>query len=158
MKVLSLFGLKYYGEYTLKFRYVVFLHQLKPKIYFEKQLQQFEIVNLDKDLYPKVSDRPDMSFISTVISRLLNYFEGLSYEETKNAIIYYRDSKSVFMLSKSTMTPVVSKGITHSKITRHDTMPEIMLKYLDDMIQHIIDYYITHWSFVMMYYNIFKRV
>jgi hypothetical protein len=159
MKVLDLFGLKYFNESTpIRFRYVIFLNQLKPKIYFEKQLSQFDIIKLDQGLKPKVSDRPDMVFINTVISRLLDYFESLQYTETKNAIIYYTSKEGVLMLSKSSLVPVTSKGIAPKKLTPLNHMPEIMLKKLDEIIQQIMNYYIVHWSNVLMYYNWVKLV
>jgi len=159
MKVFDLFGLKFFDEeYTLRFRYVVFLNQLKPKIYFEKQLQQHQVMRLDWGLTPKVSTKPDMSFINEVVSRLVQQFEGLTYEETKNAIIYYRGKDGVFMLSKSTLTAVVSKGITPTKVVRHEVIPEQMLMVLNQVIEQVINYYVTHWSHVLMYYHQFKRV
>jgi len=159
MKVLSLFGLKFFKEeYPLRFRYVVFLSQLKPKIYFEKQLSQFKVIKLDEGIQPKISSRPDMQFVNTVVSRLINYFEGLSYEETKNAIIYYKEEKGVFMVSKSTLTPVVSKGIAPKIIIKHGTMPEQMALVLDAMVQQVINYYVTHFSNVLMYYHQMKVV
>jgi hypothetical protein len=159
MKVLSLFGLKFFEEdRTLRFRYVVFINQLKPKIFFEKQLSQYEVVPLDKGLTPKVSSKPDMAFINAVTSNLVKYFESLEYKETKNAIIYYINGRSVCMLSKSTLTSIVSKGIEPKYIKRYDYMPEQMLTVLDGMVNQIINYYVAHWSHVLMYYHQFKRV
>jgi hypothetical protein len=160
MKALSLFGLKFFEEdRPLKFRYVVFIHQLKPKIFFEKQLMsEHEVVQLDKGLTPKVSDRPDMEFINTVVSNLVTYFEGLQYKETKNAIIYYENGRSVCMLSKSTFASIMSKGIQPKYIKIYDHMPEQMLAVLDNVIDQIINYYIVHWSHVLMYYHQFRRL
>lgn len=159
MKVLSLFGLKFFDEErTLKFRYVVFLNQLKPKIYFEKQLSQFETINLDEGITPKVSVKPDMEFINTVVSRLINYFEGLEYTETKNAIIYYTSKEGIYMLSKNTLTPVTSKGIAPKVMKKFSHMPEQVLKVLDSMTQQIINYYQTHWASIMMYYHQMKVI
>jgi hypothetical protein len=160
MKALDLFGLKFFEEdRTLKFRYVVFLNQLKPKIFFEKQLMsQYEVIRLDKGLAPKVSDKPDMAFINAVIYNLVTYFESLEYKETKNAIVYYENGRSVFMLSKSTLTSIISKGIEPKYIKRCDHMPEQMLMVLDNIVNQIIDYYIAHWSHVLMYYHQVRRV
>jgi len=159
MQVFDLFGLKFFDEnHSLKFRYVVFLNQLKPKIFYEKQLQLHQVIRLDEGLTPKVSTKPDMSFINEVVSRLAQQFEGLTYEETKNAIIYYRGKDGVFMLSKSSLTPVVSKGIAPTKVMKHDTIPEQMLMVLDQVVEQIINYYVTHWSHVLMYYHQFKRL
>jgi len=159
MQVFDLFGMKYFTEeYTLRFRYVVFLNQLKPKIFYEKQLQQYKVIRLDEGLKPKVSVKPDQEFINTVISRLVEQFERLEYEETKNAIIYYKGKDGVFMLSKSTLMPVVSKGIAPTKIIKRNTMPEQMLEVLDRIIDQVMNYYVTHWSYVLMYYNYLKRV
>jgi len=160
MKALDLFGLKFFEEEerVLKFRYVVFLNQLKPKIFFEKRLQEYEVVRLDEGLKPKVSDRPDMDFINNVISRVIQFFESLEYEETKNAIIYYKDMKGVYMLSKSTMVPVLSKGITPKTIIKYNHMPEQMMMVLNSIINQIKNYYMAHWSHVLMYYNYVKRV
>jgi len=159
MKVLSLFGLKFFKEeYSLNFRYVIFLNQLKPKLYFQKQLSGFDVVCLDEGLKPKVSVEPDMSFINTIISRLVSFFEGLRYEETNNAVIYYREGKAVFMLSKSALTPVVSKGITPKKIVLRDHMPECMLMVIDSMVDQILNYYKAHYNSVLMYYYNFKVV
>jgi hypothetical protein len=159
MKALDLFGLKFFEEErVLKFRYVVFLNQLKPKIFFEKQLQQYEVIRLDEGLKPKVSGKPDMDFINAVIGRLIQFFEGLQYKQTKNAIIYYEDEKGVYMLSKSTMVPLISKGITPKTVVKYNHMPEQMVIALDSMISQIINYYMAHWSHVLMYYNYVKRV
>ena len=159
MQVLDLFGLKFFDEnYPLRFRYVVFLNQLKPKIFYEKQLQQYQVLRLDEGLTPKVSTKPDMSFINEVVSRLTQQFESLTYEETKNAIIYYRGKDGVFMLSKSTLTPVVSKGIAPTKVVKHEVIPEQILMVLDKMVEQIINYYIAHWSNVLTYYHQFKRL
>jgi hypothetical protein len=154
MKVLDLFGLKYFNEGTpIRFRYVVFLNQLKPKIYFEKQLSQFDVIKLDQGLRPRVSDRPDMVFLNTITSRLLGYFESLQYTETKNAIIYYTSKEGVLMLSKSSLVPVTSKGIAPKNLTPINHVPEEVLKKLDDVVQQITNYYMVHWSSVLMYYN-----
>jgi len=160
MKALDLFGLKFFEEdRPLKFRYVVFLNQLKPKIFFEKQLvSQYEIIRLDQGIIPKASDRPDMAFINTVISNLAAYFEGLEYKETKNAITYYENGRSIYMLSKSTLMPVISKGIEPKYIKKYHHMPEQILVVLDQMTSQIVNYYVTHWSHVLMYYHQFKRV
>ncbi len=83
MKALDLFGLKFFEEErVLRFRYVVFLNQLKPKIFFEKQLQQYEVIRLDEGVTPKVSAKPDMGFLDIIINRLIQFFEGLQYKET----------------------------------------------------------------------------
>ena len=159
MKVLDLFGLKFFKEeYALKFRYVVFLNQLKPKIYFQKQLTQFDVIHLDEGLSPKVSTKPDMEFIMAIVSRLLEFFEKLEYSETKNAIIYYTSKEGVYMLSKSTLTPTTSKGIAPKSVIKYNHMPEYMIKVLDNVVQQIINYYVTHFSNVLMYYHSMKRV
>ncbi len=76
MKVLDLFGLKFFDERVLRFRYVVFLNQLKPKIFFEKQLMaQYEVIRLDEGVIPKVSVNPDMGFLNTIINRLIQFLE-----------------------------------------------------------------------------------
>ncbi len=158
MKVLDLFGLKFFDERVLRFRYVVFLNQLKPKIFFEKQLMaQYEVIRLDEGVVPKVSVNPDMGFLNTIINRLIQFFEGLQYKETKNAIIYYED-EGIYMLSKSTGVPVLSKGITPKTVVRYSYMPEQMMMVLDSMINQIRNYYVAHWSHVLMYYNYVKRV
>jgi len=154
MKVISLFGLKFFDKaYPIKFRYVIFLNSLRPKMYFEKQLSQFEVIKLDEGVMPKVSDKPDMDFINTVVSRLLSFFEGLTYAETRNAVIYYNDKDGVYMLSKSTRTAVQSKGIVPKNAVVHNKVPEIMLVTLDGIIEQILNYYMTHWSYVLMYYH-----
>ncbi len=158
MKVLDLFGLKFFDERVLRFRYVVFLNQLKPKIFFEKQLMaQYEVIRLDEGVVPKVSVNPDMGFLNTIINRLIQFFEGLQYKETKNAIIYYED-EGIYMLSKSTGVPVLSKGIAPKTVVRYSYMPEQMMMVLDSMINQIRNYYVAHWSHVLMYYNYVKRV
>jgi hypothetical protein len=158
MKVLSLFGLKFFEEErSLKFRYIVFLHQLKPKIYFEKQLNG-EVLNLDEGIQPKVSVKPDTNFINIVIDRLVTFFEGLSYKESKNAIIYYECDNGVCMLSKSSLTPVMSRGIAPKNLKEYKTMPEQMALVLDSLIEQIMNYYMTHWSNVLAYYHHMKRV
>jgi len=159
MKALDLFGLKFFEEErVLKFRYVVFLNQLKPKIFFEKQLQQYEVIRLDEGITPKVSTKPDTGFLNIIIDRLIQFFEGLQYKETKNAVVYYEDEKGVYMLSKSTMVPVLSKGITPKTVIRYNHMPEQTMIALDSMISQIKNYYMTHWSYILMYYNYVKRV
>jgi hypothetical protein len=159
MKALDLFGLKFFEEdRVLRFRYVVFLNQLKPKLFFEKQLQQYEVVKLDEGITPKIGIKPDMDFINTVISRLVQFFESLEYKETKNAIIYYEEGRSVYMLSKATLVPVMNKGIMYKNITKDNYMPEQIAKVLDSMISQIMNYYMAHWSHVMMYYNYVRRV
>jgi len=159
MKVLDLFGLKFFEEdRALKFRYVVFLNQLKPKIYFQKQLAQFDVIHLDEGLSPKVSTKPDMEFVMAIVSRLLEFFEKLEYSETKNAIIYYTSKEGVYMLSKSTLTPTTSKGIAPKTVIKYNHMPEHIMKVLDNTVQQIINYYVTHFSNVLMYYHSMKRV
>jgi hypothetical protein len=159
MKVLDLFGLKFFEEErVLRFRYVVFLHQLKPKIYFEKQLNNYETLKLDEGITPKISVKPDMDFINTVLSRLVQFFEGLEYEETSNAIVYYKEGRSVYMVSKSTLVPVMSKGIMPKNMKKYDHIPEQMIMVLDAMTQQILNYYMAHWSHVLMYYNYVRRL
>ena len=159
MKVLSLFGLKFFKEeYPLNFRYVVFLNQLKPKLYFQKQLSGFEVVQLDEGLKPKASVEPDMAFINNVVSRFVSFFEWLQYQETNNAVIYYREGKAVFMLSKSALTPVVSKGITPKKLVLLDHMPECMLRVIDAVVDQILNYYKAHYNNVLTYYHNFKVI
>lgn len=138
---------------------MVFLNQLKPKIFFEKQLMaQYEVVRLDEGVVPKVSVNPDMGFLDVITDRLIQFFEGLQYKETKNAIIYCEDQKGIYMLSKSTAVPVLSKGITPKTVVKYNHMPEQMMMVLDSMINQIRNYYMAHWSHVLMYYNYVKRV
>ncbi len=120
-------------------------------------MAQYEVIRLDEGVIPKVSVNPDMGFLNTIINRLIQFFEGLQYKETKNAIIYYED-EGIYMLSKSTAVPVLSKGISPKTVVRYSHMPEQMMMVLDSMINQIRNYYMAHWSHVLMYYNYVKRV
>ena len=62
------------------------------------------------------------------------------------------------MISKSTLAPVVSKGIAPKTIIKHNIMPEQMMLVLDTMVQQIINYYVTHFSNVLMYYHQMKVI